>query len=61
MTRHVQVLPPDNMAPIVQSPLLLALMLMWYRQAHAKRRDTPAATAATPSDIQGPHKKKVSE
>jgi hypothetical protein len=33
----VHVLSPDNMAPVVQSPLLLALMLMWYRQARARR------------------------
>jgi hypothetical protein len=57
----IQVLPPDNMAPIVQSPLLLALMLMWYRQAQAKRRNAPAPIPATPSDIQGPDKNKVSE
>ena len=33
----MHILPPDNMAPIVQSPLLLVLMLMWYRQARAGR------------------------
>jgi alpha-1,2-mannosyltransferase len=40
----MQVLPPDNMAPVVQSPLLLALLLMWYRQARAggRRATTPA-------------------
>ena len=31
----MHVLPPDNMAPVVQSPLLLALMLIWYRHARA--------------------------
>jgi hypothetical protein len=29
----MQVLPADNMAPVVQSPLLLVLLLIWYRQA----------------------------
>ena len=24
--------PPDNLAPIAFGPILLALMLMWYRQ-----------------------------
>ena len=38
----MNLLPPDNMALIVQSPLLLVLMLMWYRQARAGRPDTPA-------------------
>jgi len=42
----LHVLPPDNMAPVVQSPLLLALMLMWYRQARVTRtgrtRPSPA-------------------
>jgi len=31
----MHVLPPDNMAPVVQSPLLLALLVMWYRQARS--------------------------
>jgi hypothetical protein len=33
----MQVLPADNMAPVVQSPLLLALLLIWYRQARAAK------------------------
>jgi len=45
----MHLLPPDNMAPVVQSPLLFALMLMWYRQARAKGRSTPAPTPATPA------------
>jgi hypothetical protein len=45
----MQVLPPDNMAPIVQSPLLLALLLMWYRQTRVKRPNTLAITEAMPA------------
>jgi len=45
----MRVLPPDNMAPVVQSPLLLALMLMWYRQARVKGRSTPAPTQVAPT------------
>ncbi|MEO7913251.1 MAG: glycosyltransferase family 87 protein [Roseiflexaceae bacterium] len=33
----MQVLPADNMAPVVQSPLLLALLLIWYRQVRAPK------------------------
>jgi hypothetical protein len=36
----VQLLPPDNMAPVVQGPLLLVLLLIWYRHAR------PAAPSA---------------
>jgi hypothetical protein len=36
----VQLLPPDNMAPIVQGPLLLVLVWMWYR--HARPITSPA-------------------
>jgi hypothetical protein len=41
----MQLLPPDNMAPIVQGPLVLVLMLLWYRQAragHPAERRVPA-------------------
>jgi alpha-1,2-mannosyltransferase len=33
----INVLPQDNMGPIVQGPLVLVLMLMWYRQARPER------------------------
>jgi hypothetical protein len=46
----MHVLPPDNMAPVVQSPLLLALMLMWYRQARAPRPTRPAPKQTTPAE-----------
>jgi hypothetical protein len=32
------VLPSDNMAPLVQGPLLLVLLLMWYREVRARKR-----------------------
>jgi hypothetical protein len=35
----MRLLPPDNMGLVVQSPLLLALMLMWYRHVRAGRAD----------------------
>ena len=41
----MKLLPPDNMAPIVQGPLLLTLMLIWYRQAHS----APSPRAAEPA------------
>jgi hypothetical protein len=48
----MHVLPPDNMAPVVQSPLLLALMLIWYRQARAKARNSPSPAQPTPAESQ---------
>jgi hypothetical protein len=37
----MRLLPPDNMAPIVQGPLLVVPLLMWYR--HARPAAPPAA------------------
>ena len=45
----MHMLPPDNMAPVVQSPLLLALLLIWYRQARAKSHATPALKQTAPT------------
>jgi hypothetical protein len=39
----MKLLPTDNMAPIVQSPLLLVLLLLWYR--HARTRALPVSAA----------------
>ncbi|HJZ50316.1 MAG TPA: glycosyltransferase family 87 protein [Roseiflexaceae bacterium] len=46
----MNLLPPDNMAPIVQGPLLLVLMLMWYRQARLGKPPTPAPNLALPAE-----------
>jgi hypothetical protein len=47
----MKLLPPDNMAPIVQGPLLLVLMLLWYRHARAARPSTPAPEQTLPLTI----------
>ena len=44
----MQVLPSDNMAPVVQAPLLLVLLLIWYRQTRAGTATIPAAETAPP-------------
>jgi hypothetical protein len=46
----MKLLPPDNMAPIVQGPLLLTLMLIWYRQGRAASRGRPASEQALPAE-----------
>lgn len=44
----MRLLPPDNMAPIVQGPLVLVLMLLWYRQARAGADPIAEAVASKP-------------
>jgi hypothetical protein len=39
----MKLLPTDNMAPVVQGPLLLMLLLLWYR--HARARTLPVSAA----------------
>jgi len=39
----MKLLPTDNMAPIVQGPLLLVLLLLWFR--HARTRTLPVSAA----------------
>jgi hypothetical protein len=39
------VVPPDNMAPLVQSPLLLVLIWRWYRAARPSSKGQPAQEA----------------
>ena len=34
----LDLIPPDNLAPIVQGPLLLVLLLLWYRMARPERQ-----------------------
>ncbi len=45
----MRLLPPDNMAPVVQGPLLLVLMLLWYKQASARPTATATAAAERPT------------
>lgn len=42
----MQLLPSDNMAPIVQTPLLLVLLLTWYRQTRTAREPRTPEPAA---------------
>lgn len=42
----MQLLPPDNMAPVVQGPLLLVLIWLWYRDSARKLPAEPPAPAA---------------
>ncbi len=46
----MKLLPTDNMAPIVQSPLLLVLLLLWYRHARGHTRTRAAAEPVSQGD-----------
>lgn len=37
----LDLIPPDNLAPIVQGPLLLVLLLLWYRMSRPERQSIP--------------------
>ena len=46
----MQLLPADNMAPIVQGPLLIVLLLLWYRHARLTRTSAPSSQQHAPND-----------
>jgi hypothetical protein len=46
----INVLPSDNMAPLVQGPLLLVLLLMWYREVRARKRPILRSKPTRPAE-----------
>lgn len=44
----LEVIPPANMAPLVQGPLLITLLLLWYAATRPPRRNSAAVASGDP-------------